>query len=177
MSQQSATSRTSKRGWIILDAHYVYITAVVGACFALLPSLSPTFLTRHHHHSQDLDFHHISITSSSKWNQIPFASLNGMRDVRSSGPLKRMTMHGIYYNLFFREICSKKKLILGEEERFVRGTLISTLNWDRTRSFIFVRCEQNWNFIQFSCSFSRLSVWEIFRLRWPAMTKVRDESS
>lgn len=68
-----------------------------GACFLLPP----------HHH---LDFHHISITSSSKWNQIP--SL--FHCLRSQRPLKRIMMHWIEFMI----IWFSRKSVAKNEERW-----------------------------------------------------------
>lgn len=51
------------------------------------------------------DFHYISITSASKWNQIRFFMM-------SLGPLKRIMLHRIYDNLSVRNVAKKSVHLL-----------------------------------------------------------------
>lgn len=81
------------------------------------------------------DFHHISITSSSKWNLIRFFTT-------IMGPLRQNMMHGIYDNLFVKIVAKKKKqhsLMQREKKKrwFETGKAIATLvrlRWDKAKA-------------------------------------------
>lgn len=85
------------------------------ASFYIMPICRPSPRAR-------LNFHHISITSSSEWNQIrSFTTI--------SGPLKRIMMHRIYDNLFDKNCIKKgtKSLKSQQQQKLETGKAIATL--------------------------------------------------
>lgn len=77
------------------------------------------------------DFHHISITSSSKWNLIRFFTT-------ITGPLEHNMMHGIYDNLFVENVAKNEATFAYATKITRRGTgkAIATLvrlRWDEAR--------------------------------------------
>lgn len=117
--------------------------------------------------SARLNFHHISITSSSKRNQIRFF-------MTRSGPLKRIMMHRIYDNLFVKIVAKKGSLMQHQGEQWNwKGNCDPLPQMGRSSAR---RTETGCRRmkLKFHTVFTFFSVWENPKHKWPIMTKVRD---
>lgn len=112
------------------------------------------------------DFHHISITSSSKWNLIRFFTT-------IMGPLRQNMMHGIYDNLFVKIVAKKATFAYAtrEEEKMI-------WNWKGNCDPRSSQMGQGEGFLigegmgdEFHAGFFFS---KSLKYKWPIMTKVRD---